>query len=342
MRTLPFLLLLLTGSLLRAQPPAGYYASAEGFRGLALRQALHGIINGHDAADYAALWQHFGTTDLKDDGSIWDIYSDVPGGVPPYVYTFMTDQCGNAPREGACYNREHSFPSSWFGNSTPMRTDLFHIYPTDGYVNNVRGNLAFGRVGTTNYSSQNGSKRGSNTWPGYTGQVFEPIDAYKGDLARSFFYMYTRYWGSTNSWSSPMQQGNDLAPWALQLLLSWHEADPVSAKEVARNNAIYAIQDNRNPYIDRPEWVREVFLSATGVEALWTVDLNVYVSEGQLHISVVPTPGMQARLLDVTGRELRSFPIRSQHNSFTLDVPTGLYLVELLDGDQRTVQRIVH
>ena len=124
-----------------AQPPPGYYDPAQGLSGPALRSALAGIIDGHTVLSNADLWSAFETTDDRPDGFVWDIYSDVPGGTPPYLYTFGTDQCGTYNSEGDCYNREHTMPQSWFGGSAPMDTDLHHIMPTDGWVNLQRGNL---------------------------------------------------------------------------------------------------------------------------------------------------------------------------------------------------------
>ncbi len=134
------------------------------------------------------------------------------------------------------------------------------VVPTDNEVNNRRSNYPYGEVGAATWTSLNGSKLGPCVYPGYTGTVFEPIDAYKGDFARAYFYMSTRYFGEDGSWpGSPMTDGSQLLPWAEALLLEWSAADPVSTKEIDRNEAVYAIQGNRNPYIDRPDFVVKVF-----------------------------------------------------------------------------------
>lgn len=241
--------------------PSGYYASAEGLIGETLRAALHNIIDGHHSVSYTpGVWNAFYTTDDKPNGKVWDMYSDVPGGTPPYEYTFGVDEGGSAGTEGTGYNREHSWPSSWYGDVSPMNTDVFVIYPTDNEVNNRRGNYPFGEVGSATWTSLNGSKLGPCVYPGYAGTVFEPIDAYKGDFARTYFYMTTRYYGEDASWpGSPMADGAVLLPWAEALLLEWNAADPVSLKEIERNEAVYAIQHNRNPFIDRPDFVFKVF-----------------------------------------------------------------------------------
>ncbi len=238
-----------------AQAPPGYYSSADGLESEALRLALHQIIDNHQAQSYSSLWTHVQSTDDKPNGKVWDMYSDIPGGTPPYEYTFGSDQCGNYNSENDCYNREHSWPKSWANDTYPMNTDLFHIYPTDGYVNGRRSNYPFGEVNNPTWTSMNGSKLGPNVTSGYTGVVFEPIDGYKGDFARSYFYMSTRYHTEDSSWDeTPMTDGADIKPWAVSLLLDWHHDDPVSQKETDRNNAVFAIQQNRNPFIDHPEW----------------------------------------------------------------------------------------
>jgi endonuclease I len=240
--------------------PAAYYTPAEGLLGEPLRLALHNIIDGHSSVSYAGLWTAFYTTDVKPNGKVWDMYSDIPGGTPPYEYTLGVDQGGSAGSEGTGYNREHSWPSSWYGAISPMYTDLFIIYPTDNDVNNRRGNYPYGEVASPTWTSLNGSRLGACSYPGYSGTVFEPIDDYKGDFARAYFYMTTRYFGEDASWpGSPAVSGAVLLPWTEALLLDWNASDPVSAKEIDRNEAVYAIQGNRNPFIDRPDFVAKVF-----------------------------------------------------------------------------------
>ncbi len=256
-RNLSILIFLFLGlSVSVGQPPAGYYNPANGLSGTALRSALHDIIDNHTVSTYTDLWTHFQSTDKKSDGKVWDMYSDKPGLTPPYTYTFVTNQCGNYNSEGDCYNREHSFPKSWFGGEVlPMYTDLFHLFPTDGWVNNKRGNLPFGTTASPSWTSLNGSKVGPSSWSGYSGEVFEPIAEYKGDLARAILYMGVRYYSEDSSWpGSPMVSGSAPVEWAKLLLLKWHNDDPVSQKETDRNNAVYIIQGNRNPFVDKPEY----------------------------------------------------------------------------------------
>ncbi|MBN2766415.1 MAG: endonuclease [Paludibacteraceae bacterium] len=262
-----FVFLYIVSAIAYAAIPSGYYTAATG-SGATLKTQLYNIINGHTERSYAQLWTDFQTTDAKSNGKVWDMYSDIPNGTPPYEYTFISDQCGNYSGENSCYNREHSFPKSWFNDATPMYSDLFHLYPTDGYVNGQRGNLPFGEVNNADWTSQNGSKKGSNTYTGYSGVVFEPIDEYKGDFARTYFYMATRYenviaeWYTNSTEADAVLQNNAFPvyeTWFLNMLGEWHVADPVSQKEIDRNDAVYGIQNNRNPYIDHPEYVYNVW-----------------------------------------------------------------------------------
>jgi len=278
---LSLLLLLFTT---RAQIPNGYYNNATG-SGATLKTQLYNIIKGHTEKSYDYLWTSFQVTDKKPNGKVWDMYSDVPNGTPPYEFTFVTDQCGSYSGEGSCYNREHSWPKSWFNEGYPMYTDMFHLVPTDGYVNGMRSNYPYGEVGSATWTSQNGSRLGSCATPGYNGTVFEPRDEYKGDFARAYFYMATRYEDVNASWHSydPNAEAvllNNTFPffktWFLNMLGEWHVQDPVSTKEIDRNNNIYNLyQHNRNPFIDHPEYVYAIWgVGASGILAVSTSTLT--------------------------------------------------------------------
>lgn len=110
-----------------------YYQQADGSKGQALKTALYGIIKEHGELGYGELWEAFKSTDAREDGKVWDMYSGITN------YNFVTSG-SNYKKEGDCYNREHSMPKSWFNDETPMYTDLVHLVPTDGYVNGKRAN----------------------------------------------------------------------------------------------------------------------------------------------------------------------------------------------------------
>lgn len=241
-----------------------YYKNADGKKGAALKTALCGIIYNRTEKTYDDLWDCFKKTDKKDDGKVWDMYSN------KREFTFVTDQAGNYSAEGDKYNREHSFPKSWFGDkngSTVPGHDIHHIYPTDGFVNGKRSNLPFGETTNPTYSSANSfSKLGPCSYSGYTGTVFEPNDLYKGDFARTYFYMVTCYEEQLPTWYE--KYANSYAglkatldgstypaftTWQLNMLMTWAANDQVSEKEVNRNKVIYEdLQNNSNPFIDYP------------------------------------------------------------------------------------------
>lgn len=227
--------------------PVNYYTTADGKKGAALKTALYDIISKNvTVRTYTQVWTDFTTTDVRSDGYILDRYA------PQTNYTPDSDQGSTGSAVGDGYNREHSMPKSWFNEASPMYTDLFHLIPSDCYTNTRRSNYPFGETAGTTYT--NGySKLGTSTLATYSGTVFEPYDEYKGDFARIYFYMVTRNENVVATWSSPMLAGNKypaLSSWALQMLLDWAENDPVSDLEIARNEAVYGIQGNRNPFVD--------------------------------------------------------------------------------------------
>ncbi|OAB29100.1 Por secretion system C-terminal sorting domain-containing protein [Flavobacterium fryxellicola] len=249
-----------------AQIPSGYYATSTG-TGYTLKTQLYNIIKGHTDPGYAGLYTTYQTSDrdyyYENDGTILDMYSEKPAGTDPYSYTAGTTQrCGTYSVEGDCYNREHIIPQSTFNSAAPMVSDAHFITPTDGKVNGQRSNYPHGPVTSPTWTSLNGSKLGASTLSGYTGPIFEPINEFKGDIARMYFYFATRYENTVAGYSYAMfnNSSNQVFTTAfLNLLITWHNQDPVSAREIARNNAIFAIQKNRNPYIDHPEYVQAIW-----------------------------------------------------------------------------------
>lgn len=333
------LIIALSFALLAAAQPANYYNSANGLTGNQLKVALHNIIKGHSSISYAQIWNAFWSTDNKGNGVVWDMYSDRPNGTSPYVYYLGEDQCGNYSGEGDCYNREHSWPSSWFNDQNTPRTDLHHIFPTDGYVNNRRGNYAFGEVGSASWTSRNGSKLGACKTPGFSGTVFEPIDEYKGDFARAIMYMSVRYFSEDASWSSSdMTSKSEIKPWAIEMLLRWNDLDPVSEKEKERNEAIYNdYQHNRNPFVDHPEYARMIWDPNWSVVEENSVDAYLFpnpIECGQtLHLSGDRNAFDAVAICDLCGRTLFK---TSGHlaGDFAVTLPDGFakgcYIVKLM------------
>jgi endonuclease I len=324
-----------------SQIPPGYYDSAAGLSGQQLRAALQSIIDDHQEQSYSSLWTHFQTTDDMANGRVWDMYSDIPGGNPAYTFTFVTDQCGDYSSEGDCYNREHSFPKSWFNDAAPMVTDLFHIYPTDGYVNGKRSNYPFGEVSNATWTSTNGSKVGNCSFTGYSGIVFEPIDEYKGDFARTYFYMMTRYMDLISSWNSDMLSGNDLSSWAKEMLLEWDGSDPVSQKEIDRNNAVYQIQENRNPFIDHPEYTGLIWGFPSGLNEPGNPEIKVRYSDGIIHVDFKSNDAGHLQVINLMGQQILSRPINIDFSSFPVKLINGIYVLIIKSGKETFCYKLI-
>ena len=347
-------LLFLAWLILPAQPPNGYYNAATGKSGEALRLSLHTIIKNHTTLSYNALWTAFHTTDMLPDNSnrIWDMYSNCD-------FTYSDNQCGNYSNECDCYNREHSMPKSWFNDASPMYTDLFHLYPTDGMVNNKRSNYPFGEVGNAAYISANGgSKLGSaRNGLGYSGTVFEPIDEYKGDFARTYFYMSVCYRDKRLDYGegSTMFNGSTLKEWAVQMLLDWSTNDPVSEKETNRNNAVYALQHNRNPFIDYPELAGLIW-GADSVNSFQPDDdSSTIISTSLLSAMLYPNPAtMQLNVVmpvhskaniviyDVIGKAIRNEQMNGYSKIIELDgLPAGLYFLKMSEQNRTKIYKFL-
>ena len=232
------------------------YSNLNGLSGAELKTVIHNQIRNHQNLDFdenttARYWwdNYFRKTDWNPNGYYWDMYSHDKN---------KTYQGGNIQ------NREHVMPRSWWGyrkqySSYDANGDLHNLYPANSEANSAKGNLPLGEVGITKFN--NGvSKVGNNTYPnGYRGDVFEPADEYKGDFARIFFYMVTCYEDYSDQWradatKSMLQKGKypSFKPSAIDMLLKWHRQDPVSEKETDRNNEVFKLQGNRNPFIDNP------------------------------------------------------------------------------------------
>lgn len=196
-----------------------------------------------------------------------DIYSS-------YAYT-ASDNGTTADGCGEGWNKEHTVPQSWFDKQSPMVSDAHHIFPTDIHMNSERSSYPYGENNATKTCDQGYGHLGTSTFAGYSGQVFDPGEggangSYKGDIARVYFYMVTRYrttnFTSGSGGTSFTYSGNtaNLTPYMKNLMLKWHREDPVSEKERVRNNAIYAHQNNRNPFVDYPCLVEYIWGDSIG------------------------------------------------------------------------------
>lgn len=255
--------------------PANYYNSINGLADSDLKTALHKLIYNHtEVKSYNALPEYFRTTDNYPGTDYWwDMYSDMQ--VSMYI-TF-----------GTYMNREHCFPKSWWGGSTstPAYVDLFHLYPSEAAANQAKSNYPLGEVVTSTFD--NGVVKVGYATTGQGGgssKVFQPNDIYLGDFARTYFYVVTCYqnltWDSKYMYMVEQNTYPTLKPWAIDLLLKWHRADPVSEKEVNRNEAVYGFQGNRNPFIDHPELVEYIWGNKVGQK--YTVGSSEPVGDPEL------------------------------------------------------------
>ena len=267
-----------------------YYAKVEGKSGKALFDAVQTVTKtGYSSLGYDGLWSAYQYTDLRDNGYVWDMYSDCTW------KSLSSNRCGSYSTECDCFNREHSIPKSWYGGSTSgPGCDIFHLVPTDGKVNGIRSNYPFGEVSSADYN-KHGNKKGSaksititggNTIAGNTGAtisasgtVFEPRDEYKGDFARGYMGALLKWAGEkafdsgegAKTFTTNYSTGSfGLTKYGVALLMKWHRQDPVSQKEIDRNNGIQQTQGNRNPFIDYPYLAEYIW----GEKAGQTLDLD--------------------------------------------------------------------
>lgn len=178
---------------------------------------------------------------------------------------------------GTNWNREHVWPQSLSGGlfgTTGAGADLHHIRPTYNKDNSTRGNLPYGNVKTvTKEVHVNGESNGAIiAYIGQTAdgtQAFEPVDSYKGDVARIIAYMTIHYQSLYSLVDNVMVGGFDT-------IASWNKIDPVDAVEINRNNVAFTAQGNRNPFIDASELISVIW--GDGLEEIdnaWNVTKNL-------------------------------------------------------------------
>lgn len=255
--TILFLLSLLLPYIASAGIPDGYYDAANGKKKEALKAALHSIIRPESknlltyGSGANSTWSGFYQTDRTSDGYCIDRYS------PRSTWRkFSSSDNATYASAPSGMNIEHSFPKSWWGGSNnEAYKDLFNLMPSESGINSSKSNYAMGKV--TNVKVNNGStKVGTGPTGSGSAQLWEPDDEWKGDFARDYFYMVTAY--SDLTWRSnalDMLEDNDwptMQEWAYELLLEWARQDGVDETERKRNDAVYGIQKNRNPFVDFP------------------------------------------------------------------------------------------
>jgi len=236
------------------EEPAGYYATAEGKTGPALRQALHDIIDGHQFLEYTRTDEAMALTDRDPDN---------PGSVI-LIYSRRTEPASCCTGE---WNREHVWPNSFgIDSNLPAHSDLHNLRPSDYDVNQRRGHKYFDE---SDEAAQSYQEPAHNEAPLSSADFdsWEPPESIKGDIARAMFYMAIRYEGGPGEPDleltddvSEISTTNDKMG-RLTTLLVWHLIDPVSDIERERNEGVFVKQGNRNPFVDHPEWVNEIWPS---------------------------------------------------------------------------------
>jgi len=345
-----------------AQAPAGYYNSATG-SGYVLKTQLYNIIKNNtnspsSSSNYGGLWTLYTKNAFRDnyyenDGSLLDIYSEKPFEIDSYSYTTTDQQCGSYSGESSCYNREHTMPQSVWNSNYPMYSDAHFVLPSDGYVNGKRSNFPYGKVDGASWTSTNGSKLGNNInsgySAGYSGTVFEPIDEFKGDIARCLLYFATRYEDQVTSWTYDMFNGTSTQVFTntfLNILLTWNLLDPVSLYEIAKNNEVYTFQGNRNPFIDNNAYITNI----------WGLPLQTQTFDKFANISIYPNPSNNRKIniqtdivldeidvINIEGKLIQVIKKPSLGNqTYTLDNLTqGTYFLKMTSENQSTTKSII-
>jgi len=311
-RTFCISILLIQISVVFATIPPGYYYFAKNKKKAELKTALHNFCDPMFEYEYGGgkgfTWQGFYYTDRNADNTVIDMYSDS-------IRHF------NGFEAVSGMNIEHSLPKSWWGAyQNNAYKDLFHLYPADASTNITKNNLPLGEVTGTPMLSNGKTKIGKNGFGiAYTDNCFEPADEYKGDFARSYFYISTVYENFASLWQSPMMNNNTYPvwkPWALDLLLKWSRQDPVSQKELTRIETIYGIQGNRNPFIDYPNLA----------EYIWGADTaKVYpFPEETQPFLITPRRGTTIDFGVILQNDTRAQPLHIQGVNMTSDIQVSL------------------
>ncbi|MCM1311411.1 MAG: endonuclease [Bacteroides sp.] len=246
----------------KAQIPDGYYREADGKNGAELKSALYDVIGNHKVLSYSDLWAAYETTDV------------VPGTYDQVYDLFSTkENYYSTSAHGADFNREHVVPQSWWGggNLSNAYSDVFNVLPSESAANTAKSNYPLGKItGAVIYD--NGRMRvGKSSESGGAPYVFEPYDEFKGDFARIYMYVATCYkknsWTQTNySFLPGVSEYPTLQSWIIPLLLQWNRLDPVSEREIERQEAVYGIQYNRNPFVDYPILAEYVWGDSVAVD----------------------------------------------------------------------------
>ena len=305
---------------LLADMPRDYYPnSLEGKNGAELKTELHNLLKNHTRLPYgsrdynqiACTWTVFKKSDVRPNGKVWDMYSN-------NSYNFSN---GAGATKGM--NIEHSVPKSWWGDAydetaTPLTRfkydgsyDLHHLTPSDAAANTAKSNYPLGEVDSPLFD--NGvTKVGTGQANGRATNLFDPADEYKGDFARMYLYFVTCYqdysWKSSALSMFAQNSYPTLNAYGQSLLLKWHRQDPVSQKEIDRNNAVYSFQGNRNPFIDYPNMVEYIWGDSTNYEFSFsgqsTSAQSISISNDKIEFGYIGTETSKDKEIYIKGKNL--------------------------------------
>jgi endonuclease I len=235
------------------------------------------------------------------------------------------------------WTREHVWAKSRgdFGTDKGAGTDCHHLKPCSSSLNSSRSNRAFGEGGSQIW--YNGSATDNYSGVEYT---FEPRDEVKGDVARMILYMATRYNGENGEPDLDLTEQvlgtTDKQPihGMKSILLKWHNEDPVDDYERNRNNVVYFYQENRNPFIDHPEYVELIWGTQTGIgfQSKETGNFTYTVNDGLISLKS-DNPFDKVEVFNLVGQKVGVY---NGHNSKAMEINTtasGL-LILLIDGKQ--------
>ena len=241
-----------------------------------LKNALTQLVTGHTSLGYNVardnMYMVIDNQRVNGQGAMQNTLECVYTGRLAVGYVDRSDAQNNYN-----FNTEHTWPQSNFGEQEPMKSDLYHLFPTDNPANAVRSNYTFGKVVSNITWQVGGSRLGLNSL-GQT--VFEPRDTHKGDASRSMFYFITRY---------PVNYGNFFTLTQENVFREWNKLDVVGAVEMARNNAIASLQLKRNPFIDHPEFVDRIYSFSTNNIRPVLAELNVLPLEVDFDSTLINT-----------------------------------------------------
>ena len=241
-----------------------------------LKTALTQLVSGHTSLGYNyardKMFMEFDNQRVNGQGAAQNTIECVYTGRLAVGYTDRTDAFNRFS-----INTEHTWPQSNFNEQEPMKSDLYHLYPTDVTANAIRANYPFGKVVSNITWQVGGSKLGNNS----SGQiVFEPRDIHKGDVSRSMFYFITRY---------PINYGGFFTQVQENVFREWNNFDTVGVIESNRNNAIALLQLKRNPYIDHPEFIDRIYSFATSNVRPTFAELNLLPLKIEFDSTLVST-----------------------------------------------------